>query len=592
MARRLGLIVGANQYRDEMFQPLQFAENDARALAQWLVNAKGGKWLPSDVQLVLGEHATRELVEALLVQMCVTLAEPGDLVLVYFAGHAYVDERNAEGYLALVNTHYQEPTTAIHLPSLAHSLLARSRASHILFILDCFQTGDMWSVHRTSPYDFKPLLGSTLTQISQQSNGLFFCSCRGNEMAKEAGERNLGLFMYRMIIGLCGPAVDSTTGSATLQQLNAFLAKMLGEQQRPHLFGKEHYPLVLIGELPTIPELQPVSSSINSSSPFPPPLFMRQHSGAQHVEATVGSFATATVSSAPVSAGRQFYSEQNSQQQGRLLLSQAQQLLQMQNAVEALHVVEQALQVIPQDVETLTLKCQILGTLGRFQEALTVVEQLLQLDPNKALSWSMRAGLLTNIGQYQPALAAVERSLQLDPQNPETHAIKKNIMEHLATTTAGERARAQNQAGSFQKKQGGPRSFFIGVVLQVAGVVLGLAGGRLLITSPHLPAGVALALESFGMALLCVNAARGAYRHGILRLLVTLLMCLVSVGILGAIYKLEYNQLVTEIKAKPPLLVSVLFLAVWLALAAILPLVLAIGGYIGGLLLGVRRRTK
>jgi tetratricopeptide (TPR) repeat protein len=520
-----------------------------------LVNAKGGKWFPSDVQLVLGEHATRELVESLLAQLCVTLAEPGDLVLVYFAGHAYVDERNAEGYLALVNTYYQEPTTAIHLPSLAHSLLAHSRASHILFILDCFQTGNMWSVHRTSPYDFKPLLGSTLTFISQQSNRLFFCSCRGNEMAPEAGERNLGLFMYRMILGLCGPAVDSTTGSATLQPLNAFLARMLGEQQRPHLFGEERYPLVLIGELPTIPELQPASS-------------------------------------APAGGGRQFHAEQNAQQQGRLLLSQAQQLLQMQNAAEALHVVEQALQVIPQDVETLTLKCQILGTLGRFQEALAVVEQLLQLDPNKALSWSMRAVLLINVGQYQPALAAVERSLQLDPQNPETHAIKKNIMEHLATTTAGQRARAQDQAGSSQKKQGGPRSFFIGVVLQVAGIVLGLAGSGLLITSPTLPAGVALALESFGMALLCVNAARGAYRHGILRLLVTLLMCLLTAGILGAIYKLAYNRLLTAIIAHPPLLVSVLFLALWLSLAAILPLVLAIGGYIGGLLLGVRRRMK
>jgi hypothetical protein len=129
-------------------------------------------------------------------------------------------------------------------------------------------------------------------------------------------------------------------------------------------------------------------------------------------------------------------------------------------------------------------------------------------------------------------------------------------------------------------------------VLQVAGIILGLAGSGLLITSPTLPAGVALALASFGMALLCVNGARGAYRHGILRLLVTLLMCLLTVGILGAIYKLAYNRLLTAIIAHPPLFVSVLFLALWLSLAAILPLVLATGGYIGGLLLGVRRRMK
>src|SRR5437588_7083059 len=100
MGRRLGIIVGANSYLDPAFRPLQFAENDARALAQWLVNVKGGKWTPSDVQLVLGELATRDLIESLLTQMCVTIAEPEDLVLIYFAGHAFAHKSTGQGYLA------------------------------------------------------------------------------------------------------------------------------------------------------------------------------------------------------------------------------------------------------------------------------------------------------------------------------------------------------------------------------------------------------------------------------------------------------------------------------------------------------------
>src|SRR6266566_8544176 len=47
MGRRLGIIVGANSYQDPAFRPLQYAENDTRALAQWLVNTKGGNWAPS-----------------------------------------------------------------------------------------------------------------------------------------------------------------------------------------------------------------------------------------------------------------------------------------------------------------------------------------------------------------------------------------------------------------------------------------------------------------------------------------------------------------------------------------------------------------
>ncbi len=92
MGRRLGIIIGDNSYQDPAFRPLQYAENDTRALAQWLVNTKGGNWAPSDVQHVQGAYATRELVESLITQTCLHVAGPSDLVFVYFAGHAFLDE--------------------------------------------------------------------------------------------------------------------------------------------------------------------------------------------------------------------------------------------------------------------------------------------------------------------------------------------------------------------------------------------------------------------------------------------------------------------------------------------------------------------
>src|SRR5215469_8428362 len=92
MGRRLGLIIGVNKYQDAAFRPLKFAETDARALAQWLVNAQGGKWSPADVQLILGAQATSELVGSLITQVCVNVARPDDVVVIYFAGHAFIDE--------------------------------------------------------------------------------------------------------------------------------------------------------------------------------------------------------------------------------------------------------------------------------------------------------------------------------------------------------------------------------------------------------------------------------------------------------------------------------------------------------------------
>src|SRR5437763_9014999 len=176
MGRRLGIIIGINSYQDPAFRPLQYAENDTRALAQWLVNTKGGNWAPADVQHVLGAYATRELVETLITHTCTHVAGPGDLVFVYFAGHAFLDEASGDGYLALANTRYQQPSTGLHLWSLARQAIGPSRAAQVLVILDCFQTGSVWSMKRSTPYDSKPLLGSTLLSALQQTEGrMFLC---------------------------------------------------------------------------------------------------------------------------------------------------------------------------------------------------------------------------------------------------------------------------------------------------------------------------------------------------------------------------------------------------------------------------------
>src|SRR5215472_16609556 len=285
MGRRLGLIIGVNKYQDAAFRPLKFAETDARAIAQWLVNAQGGKWSPSDVQLVFGAQATSELVESLVTQVCVNVARPDDVVLIYFAGHAFIDEMKNEGHLALANTYYDQPATGLNLLSLARYALSKSRASQILVILDCFQTGNIWNMRRTSLFDSKPVLGPMLLNALQQWNGrMFLCSCRGNAMAPEVGERNLRLLAHRLIVGLSGSASDEVTGQVTLQRLHAFLFRALGEQHRPQLFGQGQ--LVLTGDMPAA--TQPVSLMSDS----------------QHLRATTSSRLRAQTAQGAVATGQ------------------------------------------------------------------------------------------------------------------------------------------------------------------------------------------------------------------------------------------------------------------------------------------------
>ncbi|TMD63963.1 MAG: tetratricopeptide repeat protein [Chloroflexi bacterium] len=593
MGRRLGLVIGVNSYQDSAFQPLQYAETDARAIAQWLVNSQGGKWTPSDVQLVQGAYASRELVDSLITQLCVNIAEPGDLVFVYFAGHTFLDEVTGEGYLALSNTRYQQSATGLHLPTFTRQSMGRSQASQVVFVFDCFQTGQSWSGQRLSPYDCRPLIGPTvLNSLQQTSDRLVLCSCRGNEFAPEAGEKNLGVFAYRMIVGLCGPASDPANKQVTLQRLDAFLFNSLGEQHRPQLFGHEQTPVVLVGDMTAAPLATQQNGQLAQAPTASSSARQTTATGVLTDHAPQSAIASAQMSL--TTSGQLKLSA--AEQQCALLLRQARQLIQLQNPVEAFECVEQALQIAPNNVQALILKGQLLGTVGRFQEALNAVEQVLKVDTNNALAWSMRAALLSNTGKYQLALQAIEHSLELDSNNPETYSIKTSIIGQLATLQS--HGNSKKLVLSTHHGRGGAASFFIGLGIQIVGLALGIVGAGLPILKPGLPFILALVLQSLGLAILCINAARGSFLYGFSQFFLTLLTSgiiaatLAAGTILGGVNKIGSGRVYIMILHKQVPLVPLLFFSIWLAAAAAIPLLLGFFSFIAGLIVGVRRKKR
>lgn len=602
MGRRLGLIIGINSYQDAAFQPLQYAETDARALAQWLVNAKGGNWSPSDVQHVQGVYATRELVETLIIQTCVNVSEPGDLVLIYFAGHGFLDERTGDGYLALANTRYTSPVTGIHLPSLMEKALGRSRASQVIFLLDYFQTGRLWSQRRATPYDSTPLLGpAVLRGLQQTPNRMVFCSCRGNEQAPEMGEKNLGVFAYRMVVGLCGSAIDPATQQITMQRMHAYLSRSLDEQQRPQLFGQANQPVTLVGAMPafTSPSQSQQASGLFAAQQGAP-IFPASPGNGPRMEAQPAATGTllaqfpnifadpASSQLSPTTSGQ--LALQAAEDQSAMLLRQARHLIQMQNPGEAFKSIEQALQINPMNSEALMMKAQLLGSAGRSQEALATIEQAIQLNPHDALAWSVRGVLLSNMEQYQAALQAIERSLELDPNNVETHAIKTRIMDHMAMLHSIQQDRRQR--GADAERRGGPRSFILAIAIIILGLIIGGAGAVLPVVRPTLPTWLALGLQSVGLALLCVNAVRGSYLYGFTRVLLTFLFSALIAAMLGGLYKFGLGHFYRMAQANPPILVPILFSGAWFAVAAAVPLALAIVAFIAGLISRIVRRHR
>jgi len=422
-----------------------------------------------------------------------------------------------------------------------------------------------------------------------------YCACRGNDMAPEVGEKGLGAALYRAIVGLSGPVKDPVTRQITLQQLYSYTSGKASPQHQPQIFGQEARPIVLVGELPAfspvVPSFVSARTSASSTGQF---TFQGVGESGPLVEEPVRYAGVATTdqlspSTNPSSQLSLSVLELNRQQQSMKLVLQARQAIAIQNISEALGLVEQVLQMNPTYVDALTLKGQVLGSTGRFQEALATVEQLLQIDPNNSLAWSLQAALLMNTGRSMEASSAIERSLALNPQNPEAQAIRESIQ---ASLTRPSDSTWQSPASTIQTTptRENAKSFLLSAALQIFALLLGSAGAALLVLQPHVPIIAGFVLESLGLSLLCTLAARGAFRYGALRFCFTILLCLISAGALAAVYKLGYSRLIAKIVLFPPLIVPVLFLVFWLIAAAVLPLLLATGGFIGGALLGVRKK--
>jgi tetratricopeptide (TPR) repeat protein len=577
VGRRLGLIIGVNAYQDTTFRSLQFAETDARAFAQWLVHTRGGNWNPADVQVVLGANATRELVETLLVQLCLNMATAEDLLVLYFAGHAFIDQVSGDSYLACSNTRYQQSGSGLHLLPFVNQLLARSAAAQILCILDCYQSGSIWQNRRGSQFDYRPLFGPSLQNGLQQMQGrLFYCSCRGNETAPETSEKNLGSFMYRVIMAVGGPAFDPASGQITLQRLHAFLFEQLSEQHRPQIFGQEPRPVVLVGEMPVFK----TGALTGGQAGSPGAQLSPSASG-------LGEATMATVA-------------HNRLQQCQQMLNQARQQVVEQNLMQAYQLIETILQIHPAFLDALILKGQILGAIGRFQEALDTVQQVVELDTTSALGWSMAAALLANTGQLSEAMTAADRSLSLDPSNSETISIKEMIREKLAERDADTGKRSRLLPPLKQPRDTG-KALFAATGLQLLALVLGVAGSFFPLLLPAIPRPVAFALQSLSLATLTVHAWYGAYHYGLKRLLVPAAFALLALGLLAALTsgllspRLEiqptYTFLVTHISTFQ-LLAPLALLILWLAAAGVLPPLAALAGWLTGLLVRAGRKAR
>jgi tetratricopeptide (TPR) repeat protein len=97
--RGYALIVGISGYANlGQDAQLRSSESDADALHRVLINQQGGAFRPEDVHVLKGSQATLANIRKELETWLPSVARPDDRVVIYFAGHGFVQD--GRGYLA------------------------------------------------------------------------------------------------------------------------------------------------------------------------------------------------------------------------------------------------------------------------------------------------------------------------------------------------------------------------------------------------------------------------------------------------------------------------------------------------------------
>ncbi len=218
--RRLALVVGVGSFQDPAFEPLRYAVADARRVAAYLTDPKGGGFSPRQVAVLIDRQATRANILA-QAERLVRKARPADLVFVYFSTHGFFTRERVMGIVCYDSHATGErgpfgPVVAgdsVLTRKDLYRLLRRLPAQRRAVVLDTCHgaaaTGGLASLPRDDSAGYPPESDleagpdpAAGTGAGEDGVTLILASCLGRQKAWESRELGASIFTYYLLQGL------------------------------------------------------------------------------------------------------------------------------------------------------------------------------------------------------------------------------------------------------------------------------------------------------------------------------------------------------------------------------------------------------
>jgi len=209
---RWAVVVGVSTYRDSLIVPLRFADDDARAVYDFLVSEHAGLggFEPDHVALLLNEDANFRNVRTALFTFLKSATEE-DHVFIYFAGHGAPDpDRPDELYLLTYDTEADNISGTGFPMEQVQDAVRRTYARDILVVTDaCHSAGVGGQVAVRAGGVSNLINASFLDQLQASTGGIaVFTASEANQYSQEGEEYGggHGIFTWTMLQALRGAA--------------------------------------------------------------------------------------------------------------------------------------------------------------------------------------------------------------------------------------------------------------------------------------------------------------------------------------------------------------------------------------------------
>ncbi|WP_421658084.1 caspase family protein [Leptothermofonsia sp. ETS-13] len=289
--KRWAIAIGINQYH--FFQPLSFAQQDAQAIRNFLVNEAG---LAPEQCLLLTDYSppiwgkptypNREIIQNWLNLLCQQYIQPGDSLWVFFSGYG-VCSQGQDYWVPIDGNPNNLAATAIPVEEIFCRLKAVA-AESILVLLD---------MNRSQSSLLNEPVGVQTAQLASDLGLPTILSCQPGQFSQEALALGHGLFTVGLLEQL--RSQPSTTLAELEQYLGDRLPELSQHNWRPVQRSVVISPIENLHQ-PVLPSASP--SGQDSDQSFNPGTIVLQQwvGGASMTPLEVGSAAAVTASESNV----------------------------------------------------------------------------------------------------------------------------------------------------------------------------------------------------------------------------------------------------------------------------------------------------